>query len=103
MIGIPTLAALWRHLLPNLRLPAVATWTEADAELSPWRARHDGTARATVTLTLPDGTTRTATLPAAPLDLLGAITDSSTLWVGGTTGRVVVGFPGYPHTSPTPT
>ncbi|MBM7772646.1 hypothetical protein JOD54_002850 [Actinokineospora baliensis] len=100
VIFLPALALGLRHRLPDFRLPTLvraADWTRADAVLSPWRSRRDGTAAVTATLTLPDGTTRTATIPAATVDLLGAVFESSTLWVGGHTGRVAVGFPGYPH------
>ncbi|GAA3011624.1 hypothetical protein [Actinokineospora diospyrosa] len=100
VIAVPVLALTLRHRLSDFRLPGLvrtADWVRAEAQLSPWRSRRDGTASATATLTLPDGTIRTATMPAATVDLLGAVFDSSTLWIGGTTGRVAVGFPGYPH------
>ncbi|GLW95879.1 hypothetical protein Aglo03_66950 [Actinokineospora globicatena] len=90
---------LSRHRFSDFRLPGLVRageWVRVDAALDPWKARRDGTASATATLRFADGTTRTAELSAATVDLLGAIFDNSAVWVAGTGDHVAVGFPGYP-------
>ncbi|GLW95878.1 hypothetical protein [Actinokineospora globicatena] len=88
-----------RFRLPDVTLPQLVRageWVRAGAALSAWTARRDSTASATATLRFADGIVRTVVMPAAPVDLLAAITDSSSLWVNGSGSRVAVGFPGYP-------
>ncbi|RLK55332.1 hypothetical protein [Actinokineospora cianjurensis] len=92
-------AFVMRQRLADFRLPALVAsgeWVRAAAALGNWTARRDGTATAVATLRLDDGTVRVVTMPAASVDLLGAVVDSGSLWVTGTEGTVAVGFPGYP-------
>ncbi|SER61581.1 hypothetical protein [Actinokineospora terrae] len=92
-------AFVMRHRLADIRLPALVAsgeWVRAAAAPSNWTTRRDSTANATATLRFDDGTTRVVTMPAASVDLLGAVVDSGTLWVTGTEGTVAAGFPGFP-------
>ncbi|WP_170224551.1 hypothetical protein [Actinokineospora cianjurensis] len=98
IVGL-AVATTTRHRALDLRLPALvdsAEWLPAEADLGPWLAQHDGTVPATATLTFDDGTVRVVVMPAASVDLIGAISDSAELWITGIEGRVAVGFPGYP-------
>ncbi|RLK55333.1 hypothetical protein [Actinokineospora cianjurensis] len=79
------------------RLVGSGEWVRADAVLGVWKARRDGTARVAVVLRFADGSSREAVLPAASVDLVGAVADSSSLWIAGTGSRAAVGFPGLPH------
>ncbi|PPK61087.1 hypothetical protein V5P93_001602 [Actinokineospora auranticolor] len=86
----------------NVRLPAMVDdgpWVRVPAHVTPWRVRPDGTATATVALHFDDGAKRTATLPAAGVDVLGAIWSTGSLWFIGSPDpgkTVAAGFPGCP-------
>ncbi|GLZ42680.1 hypothetical protein [Actinokineospora sp. NBRC 105648] len=103
-IAIAAAAPLWRkrYLLAEWRLPSLikaGPWTQVRALAAPATARPDGTVAVTLTLWLPDGSVRTASLAAGTVDLLGAVAETGALWVAGAPvpGEVVaVGFPGYP-------
>ncbi|CRK55652.1 hypothetical protein [Alloactinosynnema sp. L-07] len=74
-------------------------WTKVSASLAPWQARMDGTTYGVATLRLPDGRVLLAAMPAAPVDVLGTVWDTGSLWLVGQPepGRTLaVGFPGYP-------
>ncbi|SDC60005.1 hypothetical protein [Actinokineospora iranica] len=106
-LGVVLLFVAWfplstRYRFGDLRLPNLVEageWTRAQAWAAPWEARLEGTAEATVTVRLDDGTTLTASLPNASVDLLGTVWDTGTLWFAGKpeAGKTMAaGFPGYP-------
>ncbi|WP_146108409.1 hypothetical protein V5P93_001603 [Actinokineospora auranticolor] len=90
-----------RHRLVNSRLPrliADAHWTRFPVRLEPWQLNAKGMTRATAHFEV-DGTHRTALLPAATADVLGAATQEGALWFAQApeTGKTVaVGFPNCP-------
>jgi len=103
-VGLALGLTVW-HARVNLRLPALvgaAEWTRVELSLAPWKARRDGTAKASATVRLSDGSTRTLLLPGASVELLGTIWDTGAAWLSaapdpGTT--LAVGHPGYPPVS----
>ncbi|MBM7772645.1 hypothetical protein JOD54_002849 [Actinokineospora baliensis] len=97
------LVVLFRHRLPDRRLPALVRagdWVRAEVTVHSRTPRRDATAAASATLRLPDGATVAVVAGNAHLDLLGTITETGAVWVAGTValGRTVaLGFPGYPQ------
>lgn len=93
--------AMYRHPMLH-RLPELVEagpWTAVQASSRPWRARMDDTAAASVVIRLADGRTMTADIRSAPVDLLGTVWDTGTLWFAGEPepGKTMAaGYPGYP-------
>jgi len=85
------------HRLPEL--VEAGPWTVVQASPRPWTARMDDTAVASVMIRLADGRMLTADLRSAPVDLLGTVWDTGTLWFAGEPepGKTMAaGYPGYP-------
>ncbi|GAA3011630.1 hypothetical protein [Actinokineospora diospyrosa] len=91
-----------RHRLADRRLPALVRaggWVQVEATVHSRAQRADATAEAHITLRRADGSAVAVVSRNAPVDLLGAITDTGVVWVAGTveTGQTIaLGFPGYP-------
>ncbi len=87
-----------RGMLSLPRLVRRAEWTRCAAVVEPWKVRWGAIVKATATVTLPDGSTRTVRMPHAPVDVLGTVCETSALWISTTTsGAAAVGFPGTPQ------
>ncbi|SDC59993.1 hypothetical protein [Actinokineospora iranica] len=91
-----------RRRLIDLRLPRLVEageWTRTEATLAPWEVLPEGAVAAKATVRLDDGTALVALLPNASVDVLGAVSDTGTLWFAGKpeAGKTMAaGFPGYP-------
>lgn len=76
------------------RLQSTGTWIQTEATAPSWRARRNGLADGTVTLSFPDGRRFTVQLDRAPLDLFTNVVRERSLWVAQ---NWVVGYPHYPN------
>ncbi|HVK24792.1 MAG TPA: hypothetical protein VM677_25830 [Actinokineospora sp.] len=103
--NVDRLWATWLAAWPRLSrrglvgLLNAGEWSKVTASVAPWQAWHNNRANAIATIHTADGRVLTLDMRGAPVDLLGTIWDTGSLWVVGDPApdkTVAVGYPGYP-------